>query len=307
MDALNPKTEGVPIGGMLSIVVGALLGAVPQQLIAKLTPEHVQTDVALEINGGVSLLAPLDNSTIDILDEAFGTAGNSQSHSSGGTRLSMHGTSESDDLTPLRSMGEAVHNDQKVIEFAYGELPRVSFEQIFREADAKPGDKYYDLGAGEGKSVALAWAMGMQASGIELLGKRFNASCNAVEKLDKLAVPANASGKCRLMFGSFLKLDWSDADIVFTDDVMFSADTMAELSHRAKALKRGARIIAYKPFVGKDFEEVKTFPLNISWNENEKLVFHMQRKVTAANHSVLQVHGMHPALRQCCPHGSCGH
>ena len=60
----------------------------------------------------------------------------------------------------------------------------------------------------------------MKATGIELLAKRFNASCDATAKLDTMPTPKFASDRMRLDQGSFLTLDWSDADVVFTDSVM---------------------------------------------------------------------------------------
>ena len=99
------------------------------------------------------------------------------------------------------------------------------------------------------------------------------------------------------MHGSFFSLDWSDADIVFTDSVMFSQETMAELSRRGAALKQGARIISKKPFEGDDYAPMGQLVLNVSWSKST-LAFQLQTKVTPANRSAFS--DALPALRSCC-------
>ena len=59
--------------------------------------------------------------------------------------------------------------------------------------------------------------------------------------------------------------DWSNADIVFTDSVMFSPETMRQISERAKALKKGARIVSYKAIQGDSFRFVDNIPVQASW------------------------------------------
>ena len=151
-------------------------------------------------------------------------------------------------------------------------------------------------------SWQLAWALGMKATGIELLDKRFNASCDATAKLDTMPTPKFASDRMRLDQGSFLTLDWSDADVVFTDSVMFSPETMAALSDRARALKEGARIVSKKKFTGDAFKSLGQLPLNVSWSRTT-LDFQVQRKVTPADRSGLSTL---PSVRSCC-RGPCDH
>ena len=105
-------------------------------------------------------LPALDDATESLLTKAFqeeswaqGTA--TTTHTVGGTRRSLHGTDLQADFAPLKSMGASAQTTQQKDEFAYGELPRSEFIKIFNAVGAKPGETYYDLGAGEGKSVAV--------------------------------------------------------------------------------------------------------------------------------------------------------
>ena len=113
-----------------------------------------------------------------------------------------------EDLQGLSGLGNAASlQDQKPDEFTYGELPRSSFLRILDEVGAKRGETYYDLGAGDGKTVALAWAAGLKAKGIELLEKRFALSCVAVEKIEAKGIaPRAASRVLEYEFGSFLSV-----------------------------------------------------------------------------------------------------
>jgi len=65
-----------------------------------------------------------------------------------------------------------------------------------------------------------------------------------------------------------LQVDWSDADIVFINNVLLSPETMLKVERRAKALQAGTRFVTYQPLVGSDFELAKELELSTSWGSN---------------------------------------
>lgn len=182
--------------------------------------------------------------------------------------------------------------------FIYGEILPSSVAAMLRQLDASAGDRYYDLGSGDGKTAAVAWHAGLHAVGIELVEHRFNASCRAVAALREawsargedsggpaqaVAEPA-ARGSLRLLRGSFLDLDWSAADIIFVASVTFSDALMEKLAMRARRLRRGAKIVSWRPFPGADFAPRGVVRLSATWQltEEESLPFSLQEKVTEA-------------------------
>merc|ERR1711933_233164 len=68
----------------------------------------------------------------------------------------------------------------------YGEVLPEGILKILWRLGAKPGDHFYDLGCGPGKMVALAWMLGLRATGVELSRARWEASCYALEGLSRL-------------------------------------------------------------------------------------------------------------------------
>ena len=63
-------------------------------------------------------------------------------------------------------------------------------------------------------------------------------------------------------------MDWSDADIVFINNVLLSPETMLKVERRAKALQAGTRLVTYQPLVGSDFELAKALELSTSWGSS---------------------------------------
>jgi len=156
----------------------------------------------------------------------------------------------------------------------YGELASSSVLRALERAQWRPGERFYDLGSGGGKVVAMAWLLGMRATGVELLSKRFTSACAAVRRLPVAGRPANASSTLSFIRSSFLDVDWCDGDIVYVNAVMFSPQLMSSLAERAACLRRGARMV----FVGhKCFDLPHGVP--------RRATAHWSSPVAVANHS----------------------
>jgi SAM-dependent methyltransferase len=106
-------------------------------------------------------------------------------------------------------------------------------ERFMKLADIKPGQKFYDLGCGDGKLVFAAAGAGANAIGFEI---------SLLPYL--LAVSRSFYVKnSKIIFKDFWKADLSDADIIYlflTPKVNPKAKNKLESS-----LRKGTKIIAY--------------------------------------------------------------
>merc|ERR1719171_425367 len=150
----------------------------------------------------------------------------------------------------------------------YGEITPDGVLEMLCRVHAQPGERYYDLGSGTGKTAAIAWLQGMHATGVELSKVRWDLGCKA---LDRLRNKSAAAGQLRFIHGSFMDVDISDADVVFADSVLFNHHMMSALSNMASFMKPGARIVSAQelPGASKWFETVEKFSVPCSWTEDE--------------------------------------
>lgn len=135
----------------------------------------------------------------------------------------------------------------------YGEMEPRGFVDAFRRARARPNETFYDLGAGMSRSLLVAWALGLNAKGVELSQERFNHACGRLSRttmraatdVTMAAEPLAASRRIlSLARADFLTFDFRDANLVYINSVCWSDGTIRELSRRFRLLPTGARILA---------------------------------------------------------------
>lgn len=173
----------------------------------------------------------------------------------------------------------------------YGEIMPEGFLELLWSVGERPGCRFYDLGAGTGKLPALAWFMGMRATGVELCSGRWQAACDAVDKLEAMSAAGRlpsgghecASGlPQRLPFGldyicrSMFDVDFSDADLVLVSTVMFTQTMVSKIAHLARYMKPGSKVISYHNFgklpklgsagIMPEFQERGVCHVATSWN-----------------------------------------
>jgi SAM-dependent methyltransferase len=183
------------------------------------------------------------------------------------SRSAAHGLSQQDKEDWAKV--PANHGDKNWPAATYGEVTPEGMRLLLQSPNisAMPNEKFYDLGSGDGKAVMVAWLMGLQATGIELVDKRFDESCRALGEVEKLQRPRTASSVMRFYKGSFTDLSFDDADIVFMNNVCWQEDLLKQITTAAKELKKGSRIIASKPLEAKDFVTLGTIRAPISWGD----------------------------------------
>jgi len=153
--------------------------------------------------------------------------------------------------------------DRKAI--LYGEIQPPSFMQLLQHIGARPGQKYVDLGSGTGKTVFAAWLLGLDATGVELVDKRWKTGCEAVIKSKGLGFAKKSNG-VNFVHDNFLKMDFSDADIIFTDSAMFSKEMMLGLADIARRMKPNSKLISTSGFPGEGFRLDEKILAPTSWS-----------------------------------------
>ncbi len=109
-------------------------------------------------------------------------------------------------------------------------------ERALRMLDLKPGERFYDLGSGDGRLVLAAARHGANATGIEL--------ALPILLISRLRLRfSGPKTSARLVWGDLFKTDLSDADAVF----LFGRPGRLgnRLAAHLASLKPGARVVSY--------------------------------------------------------------
>eukprot|EP00931_Biecheleriopsis_adriatica_P005506 TRINITY_DN107016_c0_g1_i1.p1 TRINITY_DN107016_c0_g1~~TRINITY_DN107016_c0_g1_i1.p1 ORF type:complete len:291 (+),score=52.31 TRINITY_DN107016_c0_g1_i1:84-956(+) len=208
--------------------------------------------------GGIKLSEPAQRLALHILDMAYG----------GKLFSCPHDEISQEDMKAFAKDPGSSRGAE-----TYGELDPVGFLDILWRVGAKPGSKFYDLGSGTGKLVAVAWMAGLHATGVELSEVRWEASQCALAELCSLSsggslpqggvdCPAGLPLRCesgiRFLHSSFFQVDFTDADLVYVSSVMFTKAMVAKLADLVRWMKPGSRIISYHSL--DDLEQFGQFP-----------------------------------------------
>lgn len=154
-------------------------------------------------------------------------------------------------------------------ESVYGEIQPEAVLEMFRVTGVREGQKYYDLGSGYGKTVVLAWLEGLNATGVELAGNRWKASCDALQRAPETGISGSGNG-VNFVHASFFDVDFSDADLVFMDSVMFSDETMKDLAAAIRHLRPGTKIVSsHMGLPGPGFEYLGELKGAVSWTHRK--------------------------------------
>lgn len=129
--------------------------------------------------------------------------------------------------------------------------PMAAAKFMFEKVQLKKGDRFYDIGCGDGRFAYIAARdFGARATGFEL---------SPLIYLLAIIRKYFWQSKAEIIFKDFRKHDLSDADIIFC--YLMPHALALTIPKFKKELRPGTRIISYAFKIG-DWNPVETFPRN---------------------------------------------
>ncbi|MBL7053840.1 hypothetical protein ISS06_01385 [Patescibacteria group bacterium] len=124
---------------------------------------------------------------------------------------------------------------------------RGEVDRMLKIAKIKPGEKFYDLGSGDGRMVLAAGQQGADSVGFEISFFPFILSKIKCWKYSK---------NCKIFYKNFWKANLKDADIIY---FYLLPKSSSKLRHKfVKELNTGTRIIS-NAFPIKEWEPTRVF------------------------------------------------
>jgi SAM-dependent methyltransferase len=132
----------------------------------------------------------------------------------------------------------------------YGEVAVPGFAHYLRTLDVADvaGKTFFDIGAGTGKAVLAAWAVGFGTSvGVEIVRELFLVSEQAREALQQ-AEQQHGNGKVEFLLGSCLDAElcderWRAADVLFLPVTLFTDDMLVQIQAKISRLAKPGAVV----------------------------------------------------------------
>ena len=159
----------------------------------------------------------------------------------------------------------------------YGEIHPNSTAAMLQCLGVKRGDRYYDLGSGTGKTVLAAALLGLNATGVEVVESRSLGAELAARNLQQLGNEDMISP--RFIHGSLLDVDFSDADVIFANSVLFPEELMEGFSRIAESLRPGSWVVSYWSLLGPCFRSMGEFSGSVTWQREGLFTWKVQQAV----------------------------
>lgn len=125
---------------------------------------------------------------------------------------------------------------------------------MLKTADLKPGEVFFDLGAGDGRTVIMAAkAFGARAVGIEMRKDLAKRAMNVIHE-------NGLSDRVTIVNGDMFKVDLTSADVVFlylttSANEKVKPKMEAELKSGVRIVSHDYEIIGWKPIKVENFVE----------------------------------------------------
>ena len=177
--------------------------------------------------------------------------------------------------------------------FVYGEISFLALADILlHQLELPQGGVFYDLGSGTGRGVIGAALLHdfSKCRGIEYLSTLHEAGeiilttyKDVVSEIDRRSHASTelkplSSQDVLLVNDDFLKVDWSDGDVVFMNSTCFDSALIQKIETQALKLRKGARVITTtQKLTSLAFRLVKYKKYDLSWGH---ATVHMYEKVT---------------------------
>ncbi len=148
----------------------------------------------------------------------------------------------------------------------YGEIKHAALAKLLDYLSLKEKDVFYDFGSGVGKVViqaALSTPV-KKAIGVELSKTRHLEAQTALARA--AAFDPSLKNKVILRNEDIMKVDISDATVIYSCSTAFSVKFMKELCQRLAQFRHHFRLVSLQELPEeKDFELLDTLKLDMSW------------------------------------------
>jgi len=166
------------------------------------------------------------------------------------------------------SLSQEARQKSDAFEYTYGEIYFMSFIALLSLVKPGPCTRFYDLGSGTGKAV-LSAAMVFKLEhccGIERFFTLHEAAVQQKRLFEKHPNYINKIDIIQFIHDDFLKIDFSDATLVFINATAFMGSLWDNLSQKTASLAPGAIVITTsKPLISPCFAVQKTTYVEMSW------------------------------------------
>jgi hypothetical protein len=166
------------------------------------------------------------------------------------------------------SLSRQARHQQDALDYIYGEIEFVSFIALLSLTKPDEHTVFYDLGSGVGKAV-LACAMVYpvrQCVGVELLPELHECANQQKNQLATQAEYIESTKKIQFILADFLKVDLSDATLIFINSTTLFGETWEQLCnavHRAPYVE--TIITTSKPLISDVFISKICTEIQMSW------------------------------------------
>lgn len=151
----------------------------------------------------------------------------------------------------------------------YGEITTGALSKLLKDLRLNKNDVFYDLGSGVGKVVmqtALASAVG-KAIGVELSETRYENSLLALTRA-KTFVP-RISSRCRFINDDILRVDLSQATVIYTCSTAFSQKFMRQMLSHIAGFKQKFKLVSLQDLPdNRYFSLHHKLRLDMSWQRS---------------------------------------
>lgn len=153
----------------------------------------------------------------------------------------------------------------------YGELMAQGLLGLLDAVKACPGQRFYDLGSGTGKTVMLAWLLGLTATGVELVRERYDGARRILNAALRERDEDKDTVGARFIHADIASVDFSDADIVFANSVFYTEDLLQTIALTAQRMRPGSHIVTIEGLIGDHLSSIEKIRLHTSWTDDGTL------------------------------------
>ncbi|OMJ96226.1 hypothetical protein SteCoe_186 [Stentor coeruleus] len=199
------------------------------------------------------------------------------------------------------SKQERMETDQmRVQSLTYGEIEFRSFAELFYTIESRygglpQGGIFYDLGSGSGKGILAAALLGnfQECKGIEILDSLHNLCEKLISEYEDKFTQFVISNhdmwtvipKLKSIKGDIMKVDWTDARMIFVNSTCFDEEMIMEISEIPVAVGTFA-ISLTKALSANSWVQLETVRRKMSWGH---ATVYIQRKVDPEEQKKLMI------------------